>query len=131
MARTMRVVGFSGGADRLRLATPADAALEGETSVEHVVVVKRGGHGCTVFAPGERIDAPGLPVQVIDTVGAGDCFDAAFIYGRCVGMGIAQAAALANGMGAACVQKVAAGRNAPTRDEVAAVLRAHGYLWSF
>jgi hypothetical protein len=34
-------------------------------------------------------------------------------------------------MGAACVQKVAAGRNAPTRDEVAAVLKAHGYDWSF
>lgn len=96
-----------------------------------VVVVRRGAGGCTVFTPEGRIDAPGLRVPVVDTVGAGDCFNAAFIYGRCMGMELTRAAQLANGMGAACVQKVAAGRNAPTRAEVAALLSAHGYDWSF
>jgi sugar/nucleoside kinase (ribokinase family) len=95
------------------------------------VVVKRGGQGCSVFTQDARFDATGLSVQVVDTVGAGDCFNAAFIYGRCTGLDLRRAAELANGMGAACVQKVAAGRNAPTRDEVAAVLKAHGYDWSF
>jgi sugar/nucleoside kinase (ribokinase family) len=95
------------------------------------VVLKRGGRGCSVFTPDNRIAAPGLAVNVVDTVGAGDCFNAAFIYARCLGMPLERAAELANGMGAACVQKVAAGRNAPTRTEITAVLSAHGYHWSF
>lgn len=96
-----------------------------------MLVIKRGARGCSVITPDSRLDAPGLPVSVADTIGAGDCFNAAFIYGRCGGLSVQRAAQLANGMGAACVQKVAAGRNAPTRAEIAAVLAAHGHDWSF
>lgn len=95
------------------------------------IVIKRGGQGCSICTPEAHFQAPGLPVTVVDTVGAGDCFNAAFVYGRCTGMSWQRAAELANGMGAACVQKVAAGRNAPTRAEVAAALSTHGYSWSF
>lgn len=122
-------------ADEIEIVAPAMTEAEACASLFAqgitTIVIKRGGQGCTVLTPDERIDVPGLPVPVVDTVGAGDCFNAAFVYGRCAGMDLRRAAELANGMGAACVQKIAAGRNAPTRAEVSAVLTAHGYTWSF
>ncbi|MBZ0278988.1 MAG: carbohydrate kinase family protein, partial [Anaerolineae bacterium] len=70
-----------------------------------------------------QIVAAGFPVVVADTVGAGDCFNAGLIYGRLMGWDWQQAAQLANACGAAAVQKVGGGRNAPTRAEVETVLR--------
>ena len=43
--------------------------------------VTRGSLGCTVLMDGQYIEAPGYPVQVVDTVGAGDAFAAAFLHG--------------------------------------------------
>jgi sugar/nucleoside kinase (ribokinase family) len=57
-----------------------------EPAAEHVadkvplLVVKRGARGASAYANGNRIDAPSLPVNVIDTVGAGDTFDAGFLH---------------------------------------------------
>lgn len=45
------------------------------------VVVTRGGAGATGFAGGRRIDVAAPPVRVIDTVGAGDTFQATLIAG--------------------------------------------------
>ena len=44
------------------------------------LVVKRGGRGASLFAGERRFDAPALSVDVIDTVGAGDTFDAGFLH---------------------------------------------------
>lgn len=49
-----------------------------------VVAVKRGskgGLGRTARQPGQVFKADSLPVSVVDTVGAGDTFDAGFLYG--------------------------------------------------
>jgi sugar/nucleoside kinase (ribokinase family) len=86
------------------------------------VVVKKGAAGCTVALPGERLLVQGFDVPLVDTVGAGDCFDAAFIYGRLHGLDWRESAELANAAGAASVQKRGSGRNVPTRAEVEAVL---------
>jgi sugar/nucleoside kinase (ribokinase family) len=85
------------------------------------VVVKQGAAGCTVALPGERFTVSGFNVQLVDTVGAGDCFNAALIYGRLHGFDWRAAAELANAAGAASVQKRGSGRNVPTRAEVEAV----------
>jgi fructokinase len=45
------------------------------------VCVTRGSLGCTVFMDGQYIEAPGYPVKVVDAVGAGDAFAAAFLHG--------------------------------------------------
>lgn len=45
-----------------------------------VLVVKRGARGASVFAEGRRLDGAALPVKVVDTVGAGDTFDAGFLH---------------------------------------------------
>jgi len=44
------------------------------------VVVKMGARGAVAVRGGERISVPGVPVNVVDTVGAGDSFDAGFLH---------------------------------------------------
>lgn len=45
-----------------------------------LVVITRGGEGATIFtADGARIERPAVPTKVVDTVGAGDTFQAALL----------------------------------------------------
>lgn len=47
-------------------------------SVAPVLVVTRGGRGCTVFVAGRPAEIPAPKVMVVDTTGAGDIFATAF-----------------------------------------------------
>ena len=64
------------------------------------VCVTRGSLGCTVLMGGKYIEAPGYPVQVVDTVGAGDAFAAAFLHGLGSGWPTPKIADFANRVGA-------------------------------
>jgi len=64
------------------------------------VCVTRGSLGCVVFMDGQYIEAPGYPVQVLDTVGAGDAFAAAFLHGLGKGWPTPAIADFANRVGA-------------------------------
>jgi fructokinase len=64
------------------------------------VCVTRGSLGCTVLMGGQYIEAPGYPVQVVDTVGAGDAFAAAFLHGLGSGWPTPEIADFANRVGA-------------------------------
>ncbi|PIY68616.1 hypothetical protein COY90_05010 [Candidatus Roizmanbacteria bacterium CG_4_10_14_0_8_um_filter_39_9] len=44
-----------------------------------LVIVKQGGNGCTVATPNKIVHIPGRKVEVLNTVGAGDAFNAGFI----------------------------------------------------
>lgn len=44
-----------------------------------LVIVTAGKEGCFVFHQGKLLEVPGIPIDVIDTVGAGDAFSAAFL----------------------------------------------------
>ncbi len=90
------------------------------------LVIRQGAAGCTLIRRDETVAIPGFRVPVMDTVGAGDCFNAAFIYGRLRGLSWHDSAVLGNAAGAASVQKIGAGRNVPTCAEVQAVLRLGG-----
>jgi len=46
-----------------------------------LVAVTRGGDGAVLATAGERLAVPGEPVQVADTIGAGDSFMSALIFG--------------------------------------------------
>ncbi|MGW9021619.1 sugar kinase [Leucobacter chromiiresistens] len=54
------------------------------------VVVKLGARGCTAFENGVRIDRAAIPVDVVDTVGAGDAFVAGYLAERVVGADLEQ-----------------------------------------
>jgi sugar/nucleoside kinase (ribokinase family) len=101
----------------------ADLLLEGPK----VAVVKVGAQGCMIITRDWWFQVPAFPVdRVVDTVGAGDTFDAAFVAGLINGLEMRECALLANAMGAANTQKVGAGTNAPTCAEVMAVLERAG-----
>lgn len=64
------------------------------------VCVTRGEKGCALLIGDEYVEAPGYPVKVIDTVGAGDAFAAGFLHGLGSGWTAAKTADFANRMGA-------------------------------
>lgn len=60
-------------------------------------VVKAGAGGAFVFLDGRLVHVPTVSVEVVDTTGAGDVFDAAFLFNRIEkGMDAASAAEFAN-----------------------------------
>jgi len=63
------------------------------------VCVTRGAAGCLLAARDEIVDIPGRPVEVVDTVGAGDAFTAALTCGLLERWPLALAAKFANEVG--------------------------------
>lgn len=63
------------------------------------LIVTRGAEGCLVCAPGLVVDVPGTPVRVVDAVGAGDAFTAAYVTSRLQGWPVEAAARYANRIG--------------------------------
>ena len=59
------------------LYAPTEAMDDGRRA--KLTVVTRGADGCTAYAGGERIDAPGFPVEPVSTLGAGDVFHGALL----------------------------------------------------
>jgi sugar/nucleoside kinase (ribokinase family) len=63
----------------VKIARTKDAA-ERIAAIVPVLVVKRGPNGASAYAGGRRIDVPALRVEAVDSVGAGDTFDAGFLH---------------------------------------------------
>ena len=66
-------------------APSVEAALEQLAGLAPLVVIKRGAAGAVARRGAEVLSAPALPVTVCDTTGAGDCFNAGFLYGHLAG----------------------------------------------
>lgn len=92
----------------------------------HTLVIKHGAGGCTLITPEDWTHVPGYEVNVVDTVGAGDCFAGAFLAGQLFGLSLVESARLANAMGALVAGRVGAGRNAPSCREVLDLLDQMG-----
>jgi tagatose kinase len=93
------------------------------SGVLEIVVVKEGEKGCSIFSRGsESLSCPGFVVPVVDAMGAGDVFNAAFILSLLQGKSLVECGTFANAAGAAKVQKFGAGCNAPTLEEVKRML---------
>ena len=65
--------------------------------------VTLGARGCAMLVGDEYVEAPGMPVAVADTVGAGDAFAAAFLHGLVARWPAPKIADFANRAGAAVV----------------------------
>jgi fructokinase len=62
--------------------------------------VTRGYQGCVTLAGSQFIQAPGYRVDVVDAIGAGDAFAAAFVHGMSLGWPLTKIADFANRVGA-------------------------------
>lgn len=75
------------------------AALRERFDLE-LVCLTRGADGCRVTTATETIEDPGVPVTVVDTVGAGDAFTAALVVGVLEGRPLREAVRRANRLAA-------------------------------
>jgi fructokinase len=64
------------------------------------VCITLGERGSALLVGGEYIEVPGYPVRVVDTVGSGDAFAAAFLHGLDLGWPPARIGDFANRLGA-------------------------------
>ena len=72
------------------------------------VCVTRGADGCCVFVAGELHRVAGYPVKVVDTVGSGDAFAAAFAYGYHHNWSMLESTRVANAAGALVASRAGA-----------------------
>jgi sugar/nucleoside kinase (ribokinase family) len=81
-------------------------------------VLKMGRDGCLIAQGSERIRVPALPAHVVDTTGAGDCWDAGFIAGLASGEDIFTAARMGNACAAFCIEAVGGSTGVPRYEGV-------------
>jgi sugar/nucleoside kinase (ribokinase family) len=93
--------------------------------VQTLLLVKRGADGATAYdKQGEAIAVPALSVQVIDTTGAGDAFNAGFLYAfRVEGANVKDALRFAAACGAQAVTQVGGATGAPTAGAIRQLLQ--------
>ena len=106
--------------------TEAACAILREAPQNEAVVLKQGADGCTVYSESGTVSVPSFPVEELDATGAGDTFDAAFLWALQRGASLDTAALWANAAGAISVTVTGPIAGAPRRENVAAFLRAHG-----
>ena len=83
-----------------------------------VLIVKRGAAGVSIVQRKARIDVPGFPVEIVNTVGAGDGFASGLICGWARGWGWRRAARFGNACGALVVSRQGCARALPSLREV-------------
>jgi sugar/nucleoside kinase (ribokinase family) len=76
-------------------------------------VLKMGRRGCLVAAGAARIRIPIIRVPVVDTTGAGDCWNAGFVAGLAQGEDLVTAARLGTACAAFCVSAVGGSAGVP------------------
>jgi 5-dehydro-2-deoxygluconokinase len=88
------------------------------------VVAKRGGDGCLHYRLGQKLYAPPVKVEVLNTLGAGDGFGAAYTYGLLQGWPVEQRLAFATTAGAIVVNHHSCSEAMPTLDEVETLMKS-------
>jgi len=68
--------------------TTLDAAVDTMLDFVPIIAVKMGEKGAILFTKTKQYHEPALAVKVVDTVGAGDSFDAGVIYGLLSGFSL-------------------------------------------
>lgn len=90
------------------------------------VVVKRGNRGAMAMMGSEFVDAPAEPADVLDATGAGDCFNAGFLYGWLAGTPLNDSVILANICGSRAVQAFGGYRGCPSGNELRLMAATRG-----
>jgi len=94
-----------------------DEALRILASKAGIVALKRGAHGAVAQRGSQTFKVESIPVKVVDTVGAGDSFDAGFLYGYLNGWELTKSLRLAAVCGALSTQSAGGTAAQPTLAE--------------
>lgn len=78
-----------------------------------IVAVKLGNRGCYITDGEQETEVPAYPVKAIDTTGAGDAFNAGFIFGYLNGHDLEKCGKLGNQVAGYCIQHKGARRGLP------------------
>jgi 5-dehydro-2-deoxygluconokinase len=100
----------------------AAGGIEELLTLAPALIVKRGGDGAALYADGEVVDVAGIPVEVVNGLGAGDAFAAAVGYATVRDLGLREGVRLGNAAGAYVAQRVACSEAMPTLDELVSVV---------
>jgi sugar/nucleoside kinase (ribokinase family) len=98
-------------------AANVDLAADRLESRVESLAIKLGADGALGASDGARVRVASIPVQVIDTVGAGDSFDAGFMYGYLNEWPLEKSLRLACVCGALSTQQAGGTHGQPTLDE--------------
>ena len=91
-----------------------------------VAIVKQGADGVLVVTADERVVVPGIPVDVVCGLGAGDAFGGSFVHGILSGWSPADSVTYANAAGAIVASRLLCSHAMPTDAEVRELLAAAG-----
>ena len=81
------------------------------------LAIKLGKDGALGMSKSQRVQVESIPVQVVDTVGAGDSFDAGFIYAYLQGWELKKSLRLACVCGALSTQQAGGTSGQPTLED--------------
>ena len=105
-----------------------DEAVRALSAVPSTIVVKRGSRGARVYQDGNGVDVPSLNVVPVDTVGAGDSFDAGFLRAYLLGKDIVTCAKAGNITGALSTQAAGGTEAFRNKNQSEMFLRKHGFF---
>jgi sugar/nucleoside kinase (ribokinase family) len=124
------LAGLDRGQDAARRPSPlrgSQDAARAMSAGRRTVVARLGADGALAAAPsGEICHAPAFPTTVVDTLGAGDAFDAGFIAARLAGCDLREALRWGNAVAALKIARPGA-RGTPVWAEVEGVLGSKEY----
>ncbi len=86
-----------------------------------IVAVKLGADGCYVTDGRERLGIEAFRVDVVDTTGAGDAFDAGFLYGLINNKSLHECGRLGNFVASRCTMKMGARTGLPHAKDLSTV----------
>jgi 2-dehydro-3-deoxygluconokinase len=120
MARRATIVlpGLSEGQALLGVEGPLDVARGFLKSGASVVATKLGAGGALVASPDEMHHVPSLEVAPVDTIGAGDAFDAAFLASYLEGLALLETCARACVAGALATLVFGDWEGMPSRQQI-------------
>lgn len=97
------------------------AAAAALTGLVPTVVVKLGQRGAYACRGNETVTVPSPPSEPVDTTGAGDSFDAGYLYAWLAGLPLRQCLELAVACGSLSVRQLGGTGGQPTADEARAL----------
>jgi len=95
-----------------------------------IIIIKRGKNGSLLFTLDKTIKADSLPVEPLDTTGAGDSFSAGFLFGFLNGLNLEESLIIANICGGLSVTALGGCTSSPTFLELQKSLKHYGYSFT-